>query len=146
MNFQFAYPGAQVADSKLVDDVAQVAAGGFSFAGGLYMFRWVVLWLTGRADRMSQAVDAERSELDQGWKAYRLTLEKRLAQQDERMERQDGKIADLMREVEDCHASKRALAADLEKLRGYTDGEGQARQLGATIAAADRLLDRGLKG
>lgn len=124
-----------MAESKLIDDVAQVAAGGVSFGGGLYMARWLILWLTGRADRAAAANDAQRAELDHSWKSYRLVLEGRLEKYEERIDR-------LEREVEECHANKRETEAQLSRLQAYVDGEGQARQVGAVIAAHDRLIDR----
>lgn len=123
-------------DGGLAGDVAQVAAGGFSVGGGLYAVRWLILWLTGRADRVAAVNDQQRAELDQSWKSYRLMLEARLEKQDERIDR-------LEREVEDCHASKRETEAQLARLQAYVDGEGQARQLGAVIAAHDRRLGSG---
>lgn len=124
-----------MSDNGLASDVAQVAAGGFSVGGGLYSVRWIILWLTGRADRAALANDEQRAALDQGWKSYRLTLE-------ERLEKQDGRIEKLEQEVEDCHASKRHTEAQLARLQAYVDGEGQARQLGAVVAAHDRMIDR----
>ncbi|WP_257554153.1 hypothetical protein [Sphingobium sp. CFD-2] len=120
-------------DGGLVGDVAQVAAGGFSVGGGLYAVRWLILWLTGRADRVAASNDQQRAELDHSWKSYRLTLEARLEKQDERIER-------LELEVEECHSSKRETEAQLARLQAYVNGEGQARQLGAVIAAHDRRL------
>lgn len=122
-------------ETGLAGDVAQVAAGGFSLGGGLYMMRWLILWLTGRADRASADNDKQRAELDQSWKSYRLVLEARLEKSDERIDR-------LEREVEACHRSKMETEADLARLRAYVDGEGQARQMGAVVAAHDRMLDR----
>lgn len=122
-------------ETGLVNDVAQVAAGGFSLGGGLYFARWVILWLTGRADKAAMANDEQRAALDQGWKSYRLTLE-------DRLEKQDARINKLEQEVEDCHASKRSTEAQLAKLQAYVDGEGQARQMGAVVAAHDRMIDR----
>lgn len=119
----------------LVNDVAQVAAGGLSVGGGLYGMRWLILWMTGRADRREKVVEAERAELDQGWKSYRLVLEARL-------EKQDGRIERLETEVEECHMAKRQTEAQLARLQAYVDGEGQARQAGAVVAAYDRLIDR----
>ena len=123
-------------DGGLAGDVAQVAAGGFSVGGGLYAVRWLILWLTGRADRVAAVNDQQRAELDQSWKAYRLTLE-------DRLEKLDAKVERLEREVEDCHSSKRETETKLAKLQAYVDGEGQARQLGAVIAAHDRRLGSG---
>jgi hypothetical protein len=115
-------------------DLAQVATGSIGLGGGLYGMRWLILWMTGRADRREKAVEIERAELDQGWKAYRLVLEARL-------EKQDGRIEKLEAEVEECHAAKRATEARLTQLQAYVDGEGQARQAGAVVAAYDRLID-----
>jgi hypothetical protein len=126
---------ANMNEGGLAGDVAQVAAGGLSVGGGLYMARWLILWLTGRADRVAVANDQQRAELDQSWKGYRLVLEARL-------EKQDQRIDNLEREVEECHASKRGTEAQLARLQAYVDGEGQARQLGAVIAAHDRRQDR----
>jgi hypothetical protein len=125
-----------MSEGGLAGEVAQVAAGGLSLGGGLYGMRWLILWLTGRADRVAAVNDQQRAELDQSWKSYRLTLEARLKSQDERIEK-------LEVEVEDCHSSKRDTEARLTRLQAYVDGEGQARQLGATIAAHDRLLGSG---
>lgn len=125
-------------EGSLAGDVAQVAAGGFSLGGGLYMARWLILWLTGRADRAADVNDQQRAELDQSWKGYRLVLEARLEKSDERIDK-------LEREVEDCHSSKRETEAQLARLQAYVDGEGQARQMGAVVAAHDRMLDRKLE-
>jgi len=122
-------------EGSLAGDVAQVAAGGFSLGTGLYIARWLLNWLTGRADRIATANDQQRAELDQSWKGYRLTLEARLEKSDERIDR-------LEREVEECHASKRDTEAQLARLQAYVEGEGQARQTGAAVAAYDRLIDR----
>jgi len=122
-------------EGGLAGDVAQVAAGGFSVGSGIYMARWLIIWLTGRADRVATVNDQQRAELDQSWKSYRLVLEARLEKQDERIDK-------LEMEVEECHASKRDTQAELAKLQAYVDGEGQARQLGAVIAAHDRRIDR----
>lgn len=122
-------------DGGLAGDAAQAVVGGFSLGGGLYAVRWLILWLTGRADRAAVANDQQRAELDQSWKSYRLVLEARLEKQDQRIE-------NLEREVEECHASKRNTEAQLARLQAYVDGEGQARQLGAVIAAHDRRQDR----
>jgi hypothetical protein len=122
-------------DNGITGSLAQVATGGLSIGGGLYGMRWLILWLTGRADRRELVVEAERAELDQGWKSYRLVLEARLEKQDARIER-------LEAEVEECHVAKRQTEAQLTRLQAYVDGEGQARQVGAAVAAYDRLVDR----
>ena len=121
---------------SLAEGVAKVAAGGVGAGGGLYFVRWLILWLGGVTERRAAANDVQRAELDQSWKGYRLTLEARLEKSDERVDR-------LEREVEECHASKRDTEAQLARLQAYVDGEGQARQMGAVVAAHDRLIDRG---
>jgi len=68
----------------------------------------------------------QRAELDQSWKAYQLTLKDRLEKSDQRIDR-------LEKEVEDYHSRKRETEAKLAKLQA--DGEGQARQPGAAVAA-----------
>jgi predicted nucleic acid-binding Zn-ribbon protein len=122
-------------EGQLVEGMAKVTAGGFSLGTGLYIARWLLNWLTGRADRIATVNDQQRAELDQSWKGYRLTLEARLEKSDERIDR-------LEKEVEDCHSSKRETEAQLARLQAYVDGEGQARQTGAAVAAYDRLIDR----
>lgn len=119
----------------LAGDVAKVAAGGLGAGGGLYFVRWLILWLGGVTERRAAANDVQRAELDQSWKGYRLTLEARLEKSDERIDR-------LEREVEECHSSKRETEAQLARLQAYVDGEGQARHLGAVVAAHDRMIDR----
>lgn len=122
-------------EGGLVEGVAKVAAGGLGAGGGLYFVRWLILWLGGVTERRAAANDAQRAELDQSWKGYRLTLEDRLGKYEQRIDR-------LETEVEDCHASKRETEAQLARLQAYMDGEGQARQMGAVVAAHDRLIDR----
>lgn len=63
-----------MAETKMIDDVAQVAAGGVSFGGGLYMARWLILWLTGRADRKQALIDEQEAKVDREWATMREEL------------------------------------------------------------------------
>lgn len=64
----------------MLEQLMQVAAGGATAGGGFYGVRWVVMYLTGRADQRQAKLDREHDALDMSWKDYRLNLETRFKQ------------------------------------------------------------------
>lgn len=59
--------------------------GGAAVMGGtggvaFFAFKWAVDWLTRRHDARQARLDAQDERLDQGWKAYRETLERKLGE------------------------------------------------------------------
>jgi hypothetical protein len=61
-----------------LEGIAEMAVGGGSVGGGFFALRWLVNWLTMRADKRQAQLDHEHSALDMSWKEYRLFLEARM--------------------------------------------------------------------
>lgn len=105
-----------MAEPGLIDEAVKWGTGGIGVGSGLAIIavsvRWMVNFVFGRIDQRQNRIDAEDAELDQKWRAYRLTLEDRLT-------RQDAKIAALEYDVELCHREKRELEDRLSRIEGF---------------------------
>lgn len=67
-----------MSDPGILDEAVTAAATGTGIGGGFFALRWLVQWLTARADKRQAELDAEHATLDMSWKEYRLSLERRL--------------------------------------------------------------------
>jgi len=61
-----------------MSDYGETAAFGASAGGIFFGARWLLNWLTGRADKRQQQLDDQNLALDMGWKEYRHNIETRL--------------------------------------------------------------------
>lgn len=68
-----------MSDHRLVEDVAQAAAGGASLGGGFFLLRWLITAITGRMDRKQADLDAQDARLDAEWRAIREELKAKIA-------------------------------------------------------------------
>lgn len=112
-------------------------AGGSSIGVGFYFVRWLVEWISGRLDKRQANLDAGREALDQGWKAYRLVLEDRLAAQDKR-------IAELEHEIVECTRKHAEAEAKLIRVEAFMDGQGNARAIAQGMLSAERVKGDGI--
>jgi hypothetical protein len=121
-------------DPGLIDDAVRTAAGGAGFGGGavavMFLVRWFITFMAGRADMKEDRLIAQAADLDRGWKAYRETLETRLEA--------------LETEVTRCHDEKRDLERRIAKMEGFATGRGEAVQLGQVSQSMDSIFkDKG---
>jgi hypothetical protein len=121
-------------DPGLIDDAVRTAAGGAGFGGGavavMFLVRWFITFMAGRADMKEDRLIAQAADLDRGWKAYRETLETRLGA--------------LETEVTRCHDEKRDLEHRIAKMEGFATGRGEAVQLGQVAQSMDNIFkDKG---
>jgi hypothetical protein len=65
-----------VADQSAIELAVTAAATGSGAGGGFFVLKWLLQWLTGRADKRQAQLDAEHAALDMSWKDYRLLLER----------------------------------------------------------------------
>lgn len=112
-------------------------AGGGSIGVGLYFTRWLVEWISGRVDKRQADLDAGRDALDQGWKAYRLVLEDKIAAQGTR-------ITELENEVAECTRKHAEAEARLIRVEAFMDGRGKASAIAQGMLSAERVKGDGL--
>lgn len=68
-----------------VEDAVQIGASAAGLGGGFYAIRWLILWLTGRADRRQDSLDQQDERIDREWQKIREKIEIRM----EKVERQN---------------------------------------------------------
>jgi hypothetical protein len=123
-------------DPGLFDGAVRMAAGGAGAGGGaiasMFLLRWFITFMAGRADSKENRLMAQAAELDTRWKEYRETLEKDMA-----AVRSD--LAAVRDEVERCHSDKRDLEARLSRMEGFATGRGEAVQIGQIDQSAERI-------
>jgi predicted nuclease with TOPRIM domain len=128
-------------DPGLIDDAVRTAAGGAGLGGGavavMFLVRWFITFMAGRADMKEDRLIAQASELDTRWKEYRETLERDF-------KAMRGELSAVRQEVERCHAEKRSLESRVAELEGFATGRGKAVQIGQVELSADRIFkDKG---
>lgn len=122
------------------------SVGGFSVAAGLYTCRmlgagvkWLVTYFTGRFDKQQEHLDAGVNALIEGLRTEMNRM--KLEAIEDRREIAEGRreSAEIRLELRECERKHSASEAKVAKLEAMYQGYGDAKQLAALQAAADKL-------
>jgi uncharacterized protein (DUF3084 family) len=121
----------------MLEDAVKFAAGGAGAGGGavgiMFLLRWFLTFMAGRADIKQDRLEAQATELDRQWKEYREALET-----DRKALRAELSI--VRQDVERCHSEKHDLEQRIAKMEGFAAGRGEAVQIGQVSQSIDRIF------
>ena len=112
-----------MSEPTLLEESVQIASASAGVGGGLIFMRWLIGWLTGRADKRQEVLDAQEGSIDQQWTAFREELK--------------GENADLKRRVGAVETQNTALRRAFNHVAGALI---RLDPMNPALAQADQML------